>query len=167
MRMFIVMLMLLIAPPSLAQIQAKHDETGEVTEIASPMLLDVPFPIQNPELWERNKTKVFSKDLLKFSCEGVSIVSLTVQFDTPRNGMVPLSIIAFMRNRPGHDKLVQLRFQVYRDGAPISGGERLVNVDVEEGRAARRDFKLLVKEDALRREGPDPVLNIRMEAKDH
>jgi hypothetical protein len=159
--------LLLFAVPSFAQITARHEESSEVQQFDSPMLLDLPFPIQNPELWKKGGTKTFSKDLTRFVCENVSFTSITVQFDKAKNGTVPLNVTAYLKNRPGHDKLVQLRFQVFRDGVAISPGERVLNVDAEEGRAVKVSFRLAVKEEQLRKEGPDPVLNIRLEAKDY
>jgi hypothetical protein len=148
-----------------AQIQARQGEKEEVFE--SPMILDVPIDLHTESFLKEGKHVTLAVALWKYVCENVSFVSIVAERDRVTDGLLPIKLTFTLRNKPGHDKLVNLRVQLMRDGKPISNAIRIGKIDVEEGRVATRRTILHVKEESLTAAGEPPVLTIKLDAVDH
>ncbi|MGK2857539.1 MAG: hypothetical protein ACSLFQ_10060 [Thermoanaerobaculia bacterium] len=159
-------LVLLVAALTSAQVVARQGEPTE-QNFESPMVLEVPVGLHRHELWNGQTPFSTKESLAKYVCENVSFVSLVLQPGKPKRGKLPVTLQFTLKNKPGHDKLVALRFSVLRDGKSAGEAVRVERIDVEEGRIATRHAKLMLSEDLLRAEGDIPILKIELTAQDH
>jgi hypothetical protein len=90
-------------------------------EYRSPMVIEVPFALADPDRWNDTWTspKEYA-DLVKFCCEKVFIESLKMRARKTPGDLVTITIKARLRNPNGnHDKRVFLTAELQNDGSTV------------------------------------------------
>jgi hypothetical protein len=157
---------LLLACGTFAQVVATQGVASE-QYFESPMVLEVPVGLHHPQLWNGESPFAPKDSVSNFVCDGVSVTSLIVYPGRAKKGKLPVTLNFALKNRPGHDKLVSLKFEVLRNGKPAGTAVRVTGVDVEEKRTVPRSAKLQLDEAILREAGDPPILRIEVSTIDN
>jgi hypothetical protein len=168
----VAVLILVTTATAWSQIVAKQGEPTE-QRFESPMVLEqIPIPLNAPSTWD-GQTTINLKDNMKdnldrFICDNVSIDSFLIEPLYPtRKGLVPFRFTVGLRNRPGHDKLVNLRITLTSpEGEQLCEPIRSEKIGVEERQSARRILKLWIPKELLK-PGKQPTMKIELSAVDY
>jgi len=136
-----------------AQVSARQGEQEKV-RFESPMILDLPLVVTDPQLWGKGQLR--SKNdvaLRKYSCDGVSFVDFATSAKRQRNGNVKITFDFVLRTESGVDKLASVRIAIMDGDQEVAAGARN-DIDAEEGKRASGQTSILVREATLIAEPP-------------
>ena len=143
-RAFFIML-LWLGTHSSAQVVAKG---GEVIEMHSPMVVNVPFK----EITFFGKTYWKFPELRKYVCDGVDMESLQVKIgkmpEIESHKLGKLVVDGTLYVRPSHDRTVDLQFDLLH-GEEIIANAFKKGIDAEEGDTIGFSIKIPIKPEKL------------------
>ncbi|MHB0971864.1 MAG: hypothetical protein ACYC7A_21260 [Thermoanaerobaculia bacterium] len=165
-RLWIPVAILLIAATAASQVTARQGEPADdpenIERFESPMILEVPFRPTDKGFWgDEGKSPAF---LSRFRCDGVSIALLHFRTAKTETGDLTIDVNGLLRNEPGIDRLVTVRFVVIDGDTEIARAyPPWRNLDVEEGKQnVPRPTRIVVASDKLR-DAKAPKLRLTVE----
>lgn len=140
----------------------------DTTAFESPMVIELGFVLTDPAkrtVGEWQTTDEYAR-LAKFQVEGVSIqeLSFRVAMTSEKESAYLIGTKMKLSNRPGHDKTVSIRVELFDGGRDLASGRFIpFQVDEEQTKTAEANFGIPQK---LLDEHPDMKVRLIVAAED-